>query len=276
MEKKHNDNELTGSFALNALGDTEREDLLRQAGESATVRDEIDDLQQTAALLGLSTDPVDPPPRVKARLMDAIRSTEQLPAVPPSAPAQAADESRAATATHAAATPVPPTEPPASSGPGKTAQRFFALAAGVLLLAAGGLGAMVLNQNAQQQELEQRLDALASRQDELIQILAAADMQSKSQTMDNGATVTLSYSAAEGLMAVTTAGMPELPSDKGYELWLISADGAASAGMLSGTEADGMNMISGSMEGVTHFGITVEPSSGSDSPTTEPIMVQEL
>ncbi|MCW4465274.1 anti-sigma factor [Glutamicibacter sp. MNS18] len=251
MENKHNDNELAGSFSLNALGDTEREDLLRQAGESATVRDEIDELQQTAALLGLSTDPVDPPPRVKARLMDTIRTTEQLP-------------------------PVPPPETPAAPGTGRTVQRFFALAAGVLLLAAGGLGAVVLNQNTQQRELEQRLDALSSRQDELIQILASADVQSKSQTMDNGATVTLSYSATAGMMAVATAGMPELPSNMGYELWLISADGAASAGMLGGTEADGVKMISGSMEGVTHFGITVEPSTGSDSPTTEPIMVQEL
>lgn len=277
MEKKHNENELTGSFALNALGDTERQDFLQQAGESATVRDEIDDLQQTAALLGLSSAPVDPPPRVKARLMDAIGNTEQLPPVAPSATTQAGDKSPATTAENAAtASALPPTEPPAASGSGKTAQRFFALAAGVLLLAAGGMGAVVLNQNAQQQQLEQRLDALASRQDELLQILAAADVQSKSQTMDSGATVTLSYSASAGMMAVTTAGMPELPNDKGYELWLISAEGAASAGMLSGTEADGMKMISGSMDGVTHFGITVEPSTGSDAPTTEPIMVQAL
>lgn len=79
MMEKH-ENDLTGSFALNALGESEREELLRHAEESKSVRQEIESLQETAALLGLSTEPVAPPARVKANIMAAIRNTPQLPA----------------------------------------------------------------------------------------------------------------------------------------------------------------------------------------------------
>lgn len=275
-------NELTGSFALNALGDDERDELIRHAESSPEVRGELDALQETAALLGQSTEPVAPPARLKANVMSAIRNTPQLPPVDaereipghaapeasgPAAEAALKDRASERSPEHA------PQRPPATA---KSNQRMFALAAGVLLVASGVLSGVVVNQNAEQQKLEEQLAALSTQQNELTGILTAADVQSKSQRLDDGSTVTLAYSASEGKMAVTTAGLPALPSDKGYELWLISGTGAVPAGMVDGTKADGMVMVSGAMEGVTHFGITVEPASGSPAPTTEPILVQEL
>ncbi|WP_411734742.1 anti-sigma factor domain-containing protein [Paeniglutamicibacter sp.] len=277
-------NELTGSFALNALGDKERDELLRHAETSEEVRGELDALQETAALLGLSAEPIAPPARVKANIMAAIRNTPQLPPVESErdVPAGLAHEAAAPEDADDRAS-VPSQEPAPVSAPqrpataaAKTNQRMFALAAGVLLVAAGVLSGVVVNQNAQQQELEQQLAALSTQQSELTRILTAADVQSKTQKLDDGARVTLAYSATEGMMAVTTAGLPALPSDKGYELWLISGTGAVSAGMVDGAKADGMVMVSGAMEGVTHFGITVEPASGSPAPTTDPILVQAL
>lgn len=282
-------NELTGSFALNALGDAEREELLRHAETSEEVRQEVESLQETAALLGLSAAPVAPPARVKANIMASIRNTPQLPPlvspqdVPSGATSGSAEQSAPVApeaATDAAAEPVSGTAHSGGSAShpvqGKSSQRMFALAASVLLVAAGVLSGVVVNQNAEQQKLEEQLAALSTQQSELTRILTAADAQSKSQKLEDGATVTLAYSASEGKMAVTTAGLPALPSDKAYELWLISGTDAVPAGMVPGTQADGMVMVSGAMEGVTHFGITVEPASGSPAPTTEPILVQEL
>ncbi|GAA1497447.1 anti-sigma factor [Paeniglutamicibacter kerguelensis] len=275
-------NELTGSFALNALGDSERDEVLQQAEASEAVRDEIDALQETAALLGLSAEPVEPPARVKANIMAAIRNTPQLPPVQTEAgePAEPVAETPPAEPAAEGAPGNPPSQShePTATAPaaGKTSQRMFALAAGVLLIASGVLTGVVVNQNAQQERLEQQLSALNDKQAELTKILTATDVKSKTQRMDDGARVTLAYSAAEGMMAVTTEGLPTLPSDKGYELWLISDTGAVSAGMVDGTNTDGMVMVSGPMEGVTHFGITVEPATGSPAPTTEPIMVQAL
>ncbi|MFJ6417704.1 anti-sigma factor domain-containing protein [Paeniglutamicibacter sp. NPDC091659] len=280
MEKHKN--ELTGSFALNALDDSERDEVLQHAEASEAVRDEIDALQETAALLGLSAEPVHPPARVKANIMAAIRNTPQLPPVQTEVeePAEPVAETPPAEPTTENAQRESPSqihEPTATAlAAGKTNQRMFALAAGVLLVASGVLTGVVVNQNAQQEQLKQQLSALNDQRAELTKILTAIDVKSKTQRMDDGARVTLAYSAAEGMMAVTTEGLPALPSDKGYELWLISDTGAVSAGMVDGTKTDGMVMVSGSMEGVTHFGITVEPASGSPAPTTDPIMVQAL
>ncbi len=209
---------------------------------SEAVRDELDAMQETAALLGLSAEPVQPPARVKANIMAAIRNTPQLPPVqteaekpadpvaeiPPAEPAAENAELESTSQFH---------EPTATApAAGKTNQRMFALAAGVLLIASGVLTGVVVNQNAQQERLEQQLSALNDQRAELTKILTATDVKSKTQRMDDGARVTLAYSAAEGMMAVTTEGLPVLPSDKGYELWLISDTGAVSAGMVDWNE----------------------------------------
>ena len=278
MEKHKN--ELTASFALNALGEEERDELLRHAEASDEVQGELDALQETAALLGLSAEPVTPPASLKANIMASIRTTPQLPPldVQRDVPTHDAQETSNSVPVddRISQQSTEPAIQPAPSTPAKSNQRMFALAAGVLLVAGGVLGGVVVNQNAQQQKLEEQLAALSTQQSELTRILTAADVRSKTQKMDDGARVTLAYSATEGKMAVTTAGLPALPGDKAYELWLISGTGAVSAGLVNGANADGMVMVSGAMEGVTHFGITVEPASGSPAPTTDPILVQEL
>ena len=272
---KH-ENELANSFALDALGDKEREELLHGQEPSPQARGELDALQETAGLLGLAAAPVAPPARLKNSVMDAIRQTKQLEPVEDFSSVE--DSAPAADAPSAAEQESGSSVPPGTveHGGGRGTQRFFALAAGVLLLAAVALGGLAINQNSEQRELESQMAAMAAHQEELARIISAPDTQSKTQTLEDGARITLSYSAGEGLMAVSTSGMPSLPSDKGYELWLISSDGAVSAGMLDGSNANGMMLVSDPMKGMTHFGISVEPATGSPAPTTEPIMVQSL
>lgn len=274
MEK--HENERTDSFALEALGDEDRGKLAHQDSDAAQARHELDALQETAGLLGLAAQPVAPPARLKNDVMAAIRATEQLPPVKDQEPASDSSPASDSTAGAERESAAPATPPAPQPGAPRGTQRFFALAAGVLLLAAAALGGLAIQQNSEQRELESKMAAMAEHQEELARILGAPDAKSKTQTLDDGATITLSYSAAEGLMAVSTSGMPELSSDKGYELWLISADGAVPAGMLTGSDANGMIMVSDPMQGITHFGITVEPATGSPAPTADPIMVQSL
>ncbi|MFJ2619042.1 anti-sigma factor domain-containing protein [Glutamicibacter sp. NPDC087344] len=267
---ERDEHELTSSYALHALGDEERERLLEQAKHSPTLRAELDSMDETAAMLALNSSAVVPPARLKSRIMDEISRTPQLPRedlVPPTP--VATDQAGTPQAVQTGAV------PEAASSPRST-KKFFALAAAILLLASAGLGTVVLVQNAEQRELQAQVTTLNNRQLELTQLLGAADVQNKTQSMPDGATVTLSYSVSTGLMAVTTTGMAQLPEDQGYEFWLISAQGAQPAGMLHGAEANGLQLLSGPMDGISHFGITVEPAAGSPAPTTEPLMVQEL
>lgn len=274
---EQHENELTGSYALNALNETERRELLEHAERSSAVRDEIDALAETAGLLGLTAEPVAPPARVKSNIMSAIRTTTQLPAQETSTQNLPVEAPAAESPRRESTAPVTDlaTEREARR-PGRASVRVLGIAAGVLLVSSAGLTGVVINQNAQQQKLEQELSAVADRQAELTRILTASDVKSATKTLEDGARVTLAYSAGEGMMAVTTAGLPELPQDKGYELWLISDSDAVSAGMVDGASPGTMTMVTGSMKGVTHFGITVEPAGGSPTPTTTPILYQEL
>lgn len=260
---------LFSGFALNALTQTERDQVLQSEANAATLEQELASLQQTAAYLALTVPEVKPPPRIKTYVMDAIRTVEQVPA--------RVDESQCEhSATEARALLYPHNELAGSmQSVHRKSQKFFALAAGILLVASGGLGALAWNLNTQQQ-MDMVVQAMKSERDTMKQILSAQDMQSKSQTLDNGATIRLSYSEKSGVMAVSTHALPELPEAKGYELWLISAEKAIPAGMLDPSSTSATAMITGSMEGITHFGITVEPATGSPAPTTEPILLQSL
>lgn len=264
-----NEHELLSSFALNALNDAEREQVLRIAASSDPARQEIEDLQETAAHLSLAAPSVQPPEKLKASIMDAIRNVEQLPA----GPSEQSDSAAAPSTTPSASAEKHNTTSKAASG---NSQKFFALAAGVLLLAAGGLGAVAWNLNMQHKELDAQMQTMSNERDDMMQIMSAPDMKSKSQTLEEGGTVRITYSADSGLMAVSTADMPELPEGEAYELWLISEKGATSAGMIDGSDTTGTMMVTDPMQDATHFGITVEPASGSKAPTTQPIMMQTL
>lgn len=267
---------LTGAYALNALDPAEREEFESAVVGSEEALHEVRSLSETAALLSADTAPVAPPAHVKANIMAAIRQTPQLPADEPSdigdRPARTAPpvagptegvldlgRQRARRADRAARMP--------------RATKFLAAAAAAFLLAAGGLTGVVVNQNQQQEQLEDRLAALGAHQEKMQQLTAASDMKTATQEMDDGAKVTIAYSASAGLAALTAHDLPDLPSDKGYELWLIGDQGATSMGMLAGT---GTTLIEGSVSSAAFLGITVEPAQGSKQPTTDPIMLQKL
>ncbi|MGV2854358.1 anti-sigma factor domain-containing protein [Glutamicibacter sp. AGC13] len=262
--------DLLVELALNTTSSTERQAALAQIADLPQAQQELDSLQETASLLGLAAPAVLPPARLKANVMQAIRQVEQVHPDVPSAPP-----------VHDTAAPPPlastreATSPPAPNNAGLP-KKLFGLAATVLLLAAGGLGAATWNLNTQNKEQQALINGMLTERNSMKQILSAQDMKSTSQALESGATMRLAYSVAEGLMSVSVTGMPALAEDQGYELWLISADGAIPAGMLDLQDSSGTTMISGSMAGITHLGVTIEPENGSPSPTSDPLMLQDL
>lgn len=268
---------LTGAYALNALDAAEREEFENAVVGSDDALHEVRSLSETAALLAADTTPVEPPARVKANIMAAIRHTPQLPAVDRAADVAAPTSPQGA----------PVTEPGAGvldldrarsrradrSARMPRSTKFMAAAAAACLLAAGGLTGVVVNQNQQQDQLKDQLAALDAHQEQMQQLTAASDMKTATQRMDDGAEVTIAYSASAGLAALTPRDMPSPPAGKGYELWLIGDQGATPMGMLDGS---GTTLIEGSVRSATHLGITVEPAEGSEQPTTDPILLQQL
>lgn len=269
---------LTGAYALNALDDDERDAFEQHALGAVDTREEVRGLSETAAMLAYGTPAVAPPPELKSKVMASIRNTRQLPvdAVVTDLDSKRFESGGSRTGRRARV-----------SGMGRgsagararstTAVRWLSAAAGVLLVTTAALGGWAVGISNDQERTEQRLQALAEQQTQVMSVLTAPDAKVIPGRMPDGAAVTIALSAQADKGAVITHDLPQLEQDRTYELWLISDEGAQPAGLIQADAAGqtSMSLLEG-VSGATHLGITVEPAGGSPQPTTDPIMLQEL
>jgi anti-sigma-K factor RskA len=80
------------------------------------------------------------------------------------------------------------------------------------------------------------------------------------------------YLANEGTLIFLASHLDQLPAGKTYELWVIPASGAAPvpAGTFRPDERGNANVVTAKLQGTgaaKAFGITIEPSGGSSTPT---------
>ncbi|MFI7699847.1 anti-sigma factor domain-containing protein [Nonomuraea sp. NPDC049480] len=121
------------------------------------------------------------------------------------------------------------------------------------------------------------LGDLTARNEQVVAVLAAADARTVRQPITSGGIGTVVISRAEGRMVFTSSGLAELPDHKGYELWLMGPDGPRPAGMLGGAEGGVTSpMLLTPSTKDDKVALTVEPASGSEKPTTQPIMLARL
>ncbi|WP_307852597.1 anti-sigma factor [Glaciihabitans sp. dw_435] len=230
------------------------------------------ELTDTAALLGLAVEPVQPSATLKANIMSMIASTPQLPREV--APVRTL-QSVASLAPEAVDAPAASAETPdAPTAVTRKAQaRWFsrpvaaltAVAAAVAIIVSGGLIANSLSSSNFQQQQASQLAAITS----------SADMQQAAPTpVSTGGTATLVWSEDLGKSAMILNGVKSLPDNKTYELWYIDAAGAAtSAGLLDSDSSDKIwRVLDGTASAGLTVGVTVEPNGGSDAPTTAPIV----
>ena len=263
----------TGSYALDALDNAERAEFERFALIDAQTADEARGLAETAALLAYGTDAQLPPPQLKVDVMAAIRNKRQLSDKSDTTVVRDISSGKRR-GSHSAAS--------------RTAHgnRWMpALSAAAAIVVVAGAVGWVVGQNTSDSQMQERLVALeaqqatvAAQQQAMLGIVSSADAKIATTEMADGASVTVASSGKANQAAVLVQGMPELPEDKTYELWFISAAGAVPAGLMQnpGSPTPGMQILDGPLAGATHVGITVEPAGGSPAPTTTPLMVQEL
>ena len=261
---------LSGSYALNALGAAERaefEQHLQESGlqETEQTRNEITGLSDTAVLLGLAIAPVTPSAALKDSIMAKLGSTPQLsPASGSSNPS--ADAASRRPLDNATATPAKRKASAAWFSRPVTA--LACAAAAVALIIGGGVIANNFSVDSFQQ----------AQADQLAAINAADDAQRRVAPIEGGGTATLVWSNELGSSALVVADLEPLSSDFSYQLWYIdAADGVARpAGVFSTAGSGGASrVLDGSMGAGDAVGLTVEPAGGSEIPTTAPIVVIE-
>ena len=242
---------------------------------SADARRDAAEFNAAAAALGFDATPVTPSASLKERIMAQLTSTPQLPALSAAEPTPVVPVA-AAVQSAAAASVAPTTEPAVPSPAGLVESRarsrwsrrpaaVLVAAAAAIVLVAGGtvLGSALggTNSFAQQQAVA------------LAQINAAPDMERATATVAGGGTATLVWSGGLGRSALFIDGLEQLPSDKTYELWYLSDGGATPAGTVEAV-GDGptWRVLDGDMKSGDVIGVTVEPSGGSKTPTSTPIV----
>ena len=235
---------LTGAYAVDALTGAELDEFEAHLRRCASCTEEVRGLQETAARLGLTT-AIAPPPGMRRQVLAAASRTRQLPPVGgrliPRDPQRRMKRLR-------------------RSLPRSVA--VVAMAAAIVVLAI-----LQVNTRDQLQRTQQGSRAVAA-------VLAAPDARIETSSTTVGGTVTAVISPREREAVITAAGMPTPTDAKVYQLWVISAAGARSAGLLPGSSTGVTSpVLAAGVRPGDRLGITVEPAGGTSQPTTTPVVL---
>ena len=223
---------LSGAYSINALDDIEGELFEAHLATCAECQAEVDSLRETAALMAETTT-VAPPPALRAKLLADIATVRPLPPV------------------------VTPLQL-------RRRRRFQGLVAAAAAVAVIGGGATIVQSWNQDQSSQHQLTATE-------RVIRADDAKQVKLSFPAGAKATLVRSPSMGKAVLVTEGMPAAPTGKVYQLWLQNAEGAMVPAGLMAPDPNQQVLLDGDAGTATAVGITVEPSGGSEAPTSDPI-----
>jgi anti-sigma factor RsiW len=203
---------LTGSYVLDAISETEREEFERHLQFCPTCDAEVRGLRETAARLALAC-AVNPPARMEQQVLAATYRTRQLPPLPADRPGRVL----------------------------RFPRRLAVLAAAASVAAAAALG---ITQLTAQHQLDQE------RATSIARVVTAPDAHVDTARAAGGS-VTVVTSVALHEAVVSTSGMASLPSSRVYQVWVMSPSGARSAGLMQGSSLLASAVRPGDQIGIT-------------------------
>jgi len=238
---------LAGAYALDALGEADRENFeLHLLGcescraEAASLRDAAGWLAEPAAAV--------PPPRLRGQVLTEAARTRQQPP-----PVRAAGRVRRS-----------------SHGIGWRSRRLAVAIAGAGMLVALALGTLLISTQHQLRVQEAHSGQIAA-----IMNAPDADIMTVRARTHGSATVVMSRAAHA--LVLTTVRLPALPSNECYQVWLMGAHRVRSAGRLP-TPKQGMTapMVVAGLAAGDRMGVTVEPAGGAVRPSSPPVLMLPL
>lgn len=239
---------LAGAWAVDALDDAERVDYERRLDREPDERTAARELRVTAARLGASA-PVEPPERVRRDVLAALGSTAQEPPRAPVDELEVARHRRAARSTA-----------------GRRSRWPLLVAAAAVVVAGAGVVTTVDARQqvsqAQTQAAEQRADA-----EHVVRMMTAPGREIVTVGATDGGSATV---VRAGTGACVMGSLPAVAADRTYQVWLVGGSGIASAGLL--TDPSAPYFLTGA-EAASAIAVSVEPSGGSQQPTTTPVVV---
>jgi anti-sigma-K factor RskA len=235
--------ELKDVYVLGALPDDERATVEAYLALHPEHQAEIDDMVGIAGLLALAPPEQEPPADLRRRLMQVVESE----AVQPRA-----------------------TESPESS--------WFSWLGGFRNVALGAAAVLVVGLFSWNVLLQQDVQDLRGQVEE------ARSANEAQQTREIALDGTW---AEQGARAEVTAlkddrailvveDMPSMPEDRTGQVWVIRDEKPEPSGLLEPSGNMAATAITTNLRGADAIAVTVEPAGGSDEPTSDPVLVQEL
>ncbi len=229
--------DLKEAYALGALSDEERQEVEEYLRTHPELRAEVDDLKSIAHLLALAPQEYEPSPELRRDLMSRISSS---PDATPAGPSLRQNGLRRL------------------FGPGGLA------AAAALALVVLGMFAW----NASLQEENQALQGEIQEQRTTYALQGTGAAQGV-----RGEVVRIGDERA----VLVAEDLPSPPEGETYEAWIMREDVPEPAGLFEPNEAGvAAATIEGSLEGADTVAVTLEPSGGSSSPTSDPLLTANI
>jgi len=224
--------EQAAGYALDVLDEDEREAFERHLETCAQCREEILSLRAAAGELAFGTPGAEPPPELRARLLESARA--ERPNVVP----------LRRTGRRAPAWP-------------------FAVAAAAAAAVAIGLGIWGANQSS---SLSKERDAVRAQQQALA-VLASPTAQHLTLRGSTG-----SLAVTPDGRAALALSLPKAPSGKTYEAWVVHGKTPRPAGLFEGGGGTTAILLSRRVPTNSVVAVTVEKDGGVTAPTGRPIL----
>jgi anti-sigma-K factor RskA len=235
----HNDyKEMIPARALSTLDAAEERALNEHLENCAECRKELEEWQATAATLALASDPAEPSPKVRERILSEVR------------------RDRSST----------PEVIPFKSPPRNVWSSFGTLGAiaAVVLFTALSIGLAVLWRQNQRLARENKFVALVNTPGARVSELRGVGP-------GQGETAKLAYDRA-GRAILMASKLPSVPQGKAYQLWFIVGDKPPVPGKTFVPDKTGNAILEDEIPrdavDASVFAITVEPEGGSSAPTS--------
>jgi anti-sigma-K factor RskA len=266
---------LTGSYALDALTEAEREEFERHLQRCPSCAAEVRGLRETAARLALAKT-ITPPAQLAQRVLAATYLTRQLPPAgserlvhPRTELTRLFARRRPGGRVRAPAHPLDhPRDHPRDRHRLRSPRLIGAFAAAAVVVAVG-LGLIQVSTQHQLDSAHQSAAAIS-------RVLQAPDARLETTRTSVGGVVTVAYSSDQGAAVITATGMSALSAGRIYQAWVMSPSGSArSAGLIS-HPGQISQLLASRVRSGDRIGITVEPAGGTAKPTTTPVVTVPL
>jgi anti-sigma-K factor RskA len=236
---------LTGAYVVDALTGAELAEFERHLYRCGSCAEEVRRLRETTTGLGMAA-AIAPPPEMRPRVLAAATHMRQLP----------------------------PSARPGHGAPRRPTGLRRVLPRPVTTVAVAALVAAIVVLSVLQVRTRRQLQEAQAGNRVAAAVLAAPDARLVTGGTTLGGTMTAVVSPHDREAVITTVGMPVPTGTKVYQLWVISAAGARSAGLLPpGSTGVTSPVLAADVQPGDKLAITVEPAGGTPQPTTTPIVL---